>query len=65
MGNGYRRVSLSSEGIQRVEEKIDDSLHTATTMTLSPDGKWSKDTTKTVLPLFFEKRGAEIQVLVV
>lgn len=41
--HGYRRVSFSSEGIQRVDEKIDDSLHTATTMTLSPDGKWMWD----------------------
>jgi len=36
-------VSFSSEGIQRVDEKIEDSFHTATTMTLSPDGKWMWD----------------------
>ena len=36
-------MSFSSEGIQRVDGKIEDSLHTATTMTLSPDGKWMWD----------------------
>ena len=36
-------MSFSSEGIQRVDEKIEDSFHTATTMTLSPDGKWMWD----------------------
>jgi hypothetical protein len=36
-------VSFPSEGIQRVDGKIEDSLHTAITMTLSPDGKWMWD----------------------
>lgn len=39
----YRRVSFPSEGIQRVDGKIEDSLHTGITMTLSPDGKWMWD----------------------
>jgi len=36
-------VSFSSEGIQRVDGKIEDSLHAGIIMTLSPDGKWMWD----------------------